>query len=357
MIGLGLAFLCAGCAKGASSGPSVAPDTSPAADPLAEITIEPRPDWMDPYADSNEGDMRFFDIDVLMSTYDLDRALAVELQNHYRDASRAEPQGDAATWFTHALEQAKARRFEDRRDVAKLEQTPFVIVFDLDDTLHDQYYSPEVGERCHDLAVPRGDGTRHIKLTPGWAEAIARIVELGGAVVLFSANVDDTTWTNLDHWMLDDAPLHEHPHISGVLSNSHLVLQRKSAGTPVVEPSKDLRILDPTLGKVLIVDDNPKRLFQFRNVRVIQKFDADAYCTTEDPTLRGAFEQALPAVIAEIEDASQYMRARGVDFATAYLPYSTLGRITVDLLVDAGLSEPEAIAWVREHPEVVPEDF
>jgi hypothetical protein len=335
----------------------MAPDAGEAPDPLASITIEPRPGWMDPYADSNEGDMRFFDIEALMTKYALDRAHAVELQNHYRDASRAAPEGDPTAWFADALERTRTQGFEDRRAVERLAEAAFVIVFDLDETLHDQYYSAEVGARCHDVAVPRGEQTRYVKLTPGWSDAIGRIVELGGAVVLFSANVDDTTWTNLDHWMLDDAPLHEHPHISGVLSNSHLVLQRKSAGTPVVEPSKDLRILDPTLGKVLIVDDNPKRLFQFRNVRVIQKFDADAYCTTEDPTLRGAFEQALPAVIAEIEDASQYMRARGVDFATAYLPYSTLGRITVDLLVDAGLSEPEAIAWVREHPEVVPEDF
>src|SRR5690606_14985623 len=152
---------------------------------------------------------------------------------------------------------------------------------DLDDTLHDQYYAPEVGATCHDLAVPRKEGTRYVKLTPGWAEAIRRIDELGGAVVLFSANVDDTTWTNLSHWSLDDVPLAEHPLVSGVLTNSHLILQKKSAGSPVVEPSKDLRIIDPDLEKVILVDDNPGRVFQFRNFRLFPKFDAAVYCTTE----------------------------------------------------------------------------
>jgi hypothetical protein len=360
IIGLGLAWGCAGCANTTqpSATPTdpvtVIPEDAPA---LADITVPPRPDWMDPYADSNEGDMRFFDIDALMSRYDLSRALAVELQNHYRDASRAQPEGSPTTWFEQALELARAQRFEDRRDLARLEQAAFVVVFDLDDTLHDQYYSPEVGAKCHDLAVPRGEDTRYMKLTPGWAEAIARVVELDGAVVLFSANVDDTTWANLEHWTLDDAPVHEHPHISGVLTNSHLVLQKKSAGTPVVEPSKDLRIIDPTLGKVILVDDNPGRVFQFRNLRTFPKFDADAYCTTRDEILRRAFDSALPAVIAEIEDAAQYMRNRDVDFATAYLPFSTLGRVAVDFMMDAGLSEPEAIGWVREHPDAVPKGF
>jgi hypothetical protein len=135
------------------------------------------------------------------------------------------------------------------------------------------------------------------------------------------------------------------------------VLQKKSAGTPVVEPSKDLRIIDPTLERVILVDDNPGRVFQFRNLRIIQKFDAEAYCTTEDETLRRTFESALPAVIAEIEEASQYMRAHDVEFATAYLPYSTLGRIEVDLLMATGLSQPDAVRWVREHPEAVPRAF
>jgi hypothetical protein len=328
-------------------------------DLLGDVTIPPRPDWTDPYAASNTGDMRFFDIDALMARHGLSRALAVELQNHYRDASRSDPNDTPTVWFEVALAKAKNAEFEDRRDLARLEQAAFVVVFDLDETLHDQYYAAEVGAQCHDLAIEgeSAEGPRHVKLTPGWAEAISRIDALGGAVVLFSANKDDLTWENLSQWKLEDTPIHEHPHISGVLTNSHLILQQKSAGKPVVEPSKDLRIIDPDLTKVILVDDNPGRAFQFRNLRVIQKFDADVYCTTEDETLRRAFDSALPAVITEIEDAAQAMRARNIGFAAAYLPYSVLGRVAVGFLVETGMSEREAIEWVREHPEVVPTSF
>ena len=348
----------AGVLTSCASSPAVPLDpVEDRSDPLAEVTIPPRPDWTDPYADSNEGDMRFFDIDVLMSRHGLTRALAIELQNHYRDVSRADPSGTPTAWFEHALGKASAGEFEDRRDLERLDAAAFVVVFDLDETLHDQYYAPEVGAACNDFSVAADGKVRHVKLTPGWAEAIARVDALGGAVVLFSANVDTLTWTNLSQWMLEDTPLGEHPLISGVLTNSHLVMQRKSAGAPVVEPSKDLRVIDPELQKVILVDDNPRRAFQFRNLRVFPKFDADLYCTTEQESLRRAFDAALPTVVAEIEDAAQYMRSRGVSFATAYLPYSVLGRLTVEMKMAAGMSEREAITWVREHPDVVPKAF
>jgi hypothetical protein len=360
-----LAFGCATAAQPPSSAPM--PDAEPAADPsptrppapdpLAEVTIPPRPDWTDPYADSNEGDHRFFDIDALMQRHGLSRAQAVELQNHYRDASRADQNAPPPELFAVALAKAQAGTFEDHRDEERLEQAPFIVVFDLDDTLYDQYYDPTVAQRCHDVAYTGDAGPKHIKLAPGWDEAIRRVRALGGAVVIYSANRDDTNLANLGHWELDGKPLTEHPDISAVLSNSHLVLQHKRVGRPVIEPSKDLRIVDPTLKRVIIVDDNPLRVFQFRNLRVVHKFDADAWCSDPAKPLRAAFEATLADVMEQIEDSVRYMKRTDVDFATAFLPYSALGGVAVQSLEAGGMSRRRAIEWVRTHPDAVPGDF
>jgi hypothetical protein len=333
---------------------------SAAAAELAAMTLPARPDWMDKYAGSAP-DERFFDIAALMKAHGLDRAMAVELQNHFRDLTRKEPRGDRPAQYTEALRRAKAGELEDGRDPERLAKAPFIVVFDLDETLYDQYFEdPAVAKACHDLEV-RQDGAepRYIKLNPGWTDAIRRIDALGGEVVLFSANVDDLTWANADAWMLDGVPIHRHPAVAAFMANSHLVLQPKQAGQPVVEPSKDLRIVDPDLGRAIVVDDNPLRLFQFRNARVFKKFEADVYCTTKDPAVKKAYEQALAVVVDEIEDSVRYMKAHpGVGFAQAYLPYTSLGRLAVGWLRTGTMrSEAKAIAHLRAHPELADAKF
>lgn len=333
---------------------------SAAAAELAVMTLPARPDWMDKYGGSAP-DERFFDIAALMRTHGLDRARAVELQNHFRDLARAEPEGDRGAQYAEALRRAKAGEFEDRRNVDRLAKASFIVVFDLDETLYDQgFKDPAVGAACHDLKIAEdGAEPRYVRLTPGWSAAMKRIDALGGAVVLFSANVDDRCYANARAWLLDGVPIHEHPLVAGFLTNSHLVLQPKQAGSPVVEPSKDLRIIDPELHRAIIVDDNPTRLFQFRNARVFKKFEADAYCTTKDAAAKQAYDRALAVVVAEIEDSVRYMKAHpGVTFAQAYLPYTTLGQHAVRWLVTGTKrSEAKAIAYLRAHPELADEKF
>jgi hypothetical protein len=342
-------------------GDDEADDTgSPAADgELAKLTLPGRPGWMDKYAGSSP-DERFFDIAALMQAHGLDRARAVELQNHFRDLTRKDPGGDRRAQYAEALRRAKAGEFEDGRDPERLAKAPFIVVFDLDETLYDQgIKDPEVAKACHDFVVTEdGKPPRHVKLTPGWAEAIRRIDALGGEVVLFSANVDTVTWANARAWMLDGVPIHQHPAVAAFMTNSHLVLQPKQAGQPVVEPSKDLRIVDPELSRTIIVDDNPLRLFQFRNTRVFKKFEADAYCTTKDAATKQAYERALKVVVDEIEESLRYTKAHpGVGFAQAYLPYTTLGQLAVRWLRSTGRSEKQAISHLRAHPELADAKF
>ncbi|PTL84660.1 NIF family HAD-type phosphatase [Vitiosangium sp. GDMCC 1.1324] len=328
---------------------------------LESLTIPPLPDWVDKYAGPNEEERRFFNISRLMERFQLTRAQAVELQNHYRDQLRSKPAPELVAAFNIALERVRRGDFESRLQTEKLGKARFIAVFDLDETLYDQYYPAQVGEGCHDVAVPLQSGVRYLKLTPGWKQAFERIQALGGAVVLFSANVDTTTLENLAQWKLDGVALTEHPAIAGILTNSHLILQEKSEGVadpkkgnPVREPSKDLRVFDESLRRVVIVDDNPTRLFQMRNARILKKFEADHYCTTRDPALRRAFDQALPTVVQELEDSVRYQEAHGGDFVDAFLPYTSLGQVTVRFLVDSGgFDSAGAIDYVRHNPQVV----
>ncbi|HZI03671.1 MAG TPA: NIF family HAD-type phosphatase [Archangium sp.] len=358
-----------GCATGSSLPRAEAPPAAASTSTtgiasraeLDALTIPALPDWVDKYAGPNEEERRFFNISRLMERFQLARAQAVELQNHYRDLIRSKPAPGPVDAFNTALERVRRGELESRLQPEKLAKARFIVVFDLDETLLSQYYPAQVGEGCHDLAVPRKDGVRYVKLVPGWQQAFARIQELGGAVVLFSANVDTLTLENAAHWKLDGVALTEHPAISGLLTNSHLVMQEKSEGVtdprkghPVREPSKDLRVFDETLRRVIIVDDNPTRLFQMRNARIFKKFEAETFCTTTDPALRRAFEQAMPTVVQELEDSVRYMDAQGAGFAEAYLPYTSLGQVTVQFLVDSGgFERARAIEYVRRNPQVV----
>ena len=330
---------------------------------LDALTLPPLPAWVDKYSDTAQGDQRFFNMSQLMERFHLVRAQAVELQNGYRDLTRANPSADHVTAFNTALEHVRRGEFQSRLDLERLGKARFIVVFDLDETLWSQYYPPEVGATCNDLIIQGGKPPegRYVKLVPGWQKAFERIQALGGAVVLFSANLEDPTRENLAQWKLQGVPLTESPAIAGILTNGHLILQDKSEGvsdphkgSPVREPSKDLRIFDEGLRRVIIVDDNPTRLFQLRNERVIKKFEAGTYCTTTDTVLRRAFDDSLPQVVREIEDSVQYMNQHSVDFADAFLPFSSLGQVTVDFLIQSGgLERAQAIDYVRHNPKSV----
>lgn len=342
---------------------------APTVDPLAQVSVPPLPEWTDRYAASNVGDTRFFNISKLMAGHALSRLEAVELQNHYRDLTRAAPDGDRARHFAEALARVQRGEFESGLDPKALAAAPFIIVFDLDDTLYDQYRATTA---CHTFVAMHPDGEggvkpRHVMLAPGWKDAFDRIRAAGGLVVLFSANLDSTTQTNLRAWNYEGQNLLESPHIAGVLSNSHLVQQEKTEGPgavkvtrgqPVAEPSKDMRLFDEALERVVIVDDNPTRLFQLANARVFKKFHANAACTSPDPELKAAYGAAMGAVTEEIVESAAHAKSAGVPFARAYLPYTMLGQVSVGFLMETrGWDEAKAVAYVRAHPAVVDAKF
>src|SRR5690606_8942830 len=180
---------------------------------------------------------------------------------------------------------------------------------------------------------------------------------------LFSANVDDTVFENLAHVTAGSQLLADHPAVIGVLTNSHLTLQSKHEGpgrddprrgNPVTTPSKDLRILDPALDKVIIVDDNPTRLFQHRNVRVFKKLRNEIAC---DPDGLAHFEAATLALLDEITNAARHSANGPSSFVDAYQPWSMTGMVAMSLLRASGLDETAARELVRTNPDWVDPDF
>lgn len=363
-----LGLLAATVALGACAsapGPAPCPPAAAAAlaDRLAAVSLAPLPDWTDRYAAYNEGDVRFFLMEEVMRREALTRWQAVELQNHYRDLSRAGGDGGPTAWYAEALRRVRAGDYESGYDAAALAAAPAIVVFDLDDTLYDQRVAREA---CAQLTVGEGDSARHIALAPGWEAAFARLRELGVAIAIFTANLDAPSRANLAAWTWEGKPLLTHPDIAAVMTNSYLVRQSKhegpgrdkpSRGEPVVEASKDLRLFDEALERAIIVDDNPTRLMQPGLARVQQKLDGDLACAG-DPVTKAAQARQLGAIVDEVAESLAYAAAHGVAFARAYRPYTWLGQITLGYLIESGgLSPTSAREYLRAHPDAVGAGF
>ncbi len=323
-----------------------------------EFSIEPLPEWTNPYSNIDKGDMRFFNIPKLMERFLLKRYEAVEVQSGYRVKTRERVNEDKVKLFNEALFDVKVeRKLESNLRITKLDKSPFIIVMDLDETLYQQ--SSKLREKCYDF-ISRQDGKKlYIKMAPNWERFINKINELGGSLVIYSAYPDEGVSANLSSIYLDGVPLSKNPKIKGVLTNSFLIRQEKFFGDVVQTPSKDLRILDEYLRKVIIIDDNPKRLFQFQNARLVKKFDAISYCFTEKEEVKKTIELSLDTVLNEIQESYSFlvkMKEEGgkIDFKTAYLPYTALGGIALNAIIKANnWDRKRAISFIRQNPEIV----
>lgn len=338
-----------------------APITAEQADPLSDVSLPDLPLWTNKYAPTRDDYGRFFALTTLMQRYELSRLQAIEVQNHFRDAHRADPTASELALFDAAVAQVKAGDFESGADANRLAAAPFIVVFDLDETLYDQYYPAALGEACHTARWEADGATRAVQMAPGWDELIRAIRGAGGEVALFSANQDELTLDNLRHLTLNGVALADSPDIAAVMTNSYLMMQSKtegpgalnpSKGEPVITPSKDLRILDDSLQRVILIDDNPTRLFQMANTRVTRKFHADAWCSPNvDPTQKAAFESTLPTVQREVLESVAAMKASDIPFQQAFLPYTDLGqRAMAALMIGNSWDEPKARAALRANP-------
>jgi len=328
---------------------------------LDAFTIPPLPDWADRYANSDpKTDVRFFRIPKLMQTFGLTRFQAAEVQNYYRHLTTTGMPAPQA--FQQSVAEVKAGNTLSRVHIEKLHSAKFIIVFDLDETLYQAFYkSGSRGPAWRDFVFDSRGQEAQIKLRPGWLDAISRIHQLGGLVLLFTARSDDVAESAARSWTVGSGTIRDV--VDGFLSKGHMIMQEKADGEPISTPSKDLRLFDEALERVILIDDNPRRVVQHHRQRLLKKFQADPYLADKlgpnnNTELTRSFERTLPSIVHELEESLAYMAAHsGTSFARAYLPYTMLGQVAVEALQQAGLNNAAAREYIRQHPDYVDDAF
>ena len=152
-------------------------------------------------------------------------------------------------------------------------------------------------------------------------------------------------------------------YVDGIFTNNHLIKSAKHAKSPLVlRESKDLRIIDPNLDKVVLIDDNPERVFQFHNLRYIRKWkpvksdDSRHYPAGQHPSFYG---QRLLRAVDEIIESNNYAETHNTAFSAAFLPYSHIARqVTQELANMPSIgSWKKAVAYVRSNPGVIDNSY
>ncbi len=119
-------------------------------------------------------------------------------------------------------------------------------------------------------------------------------------------------------------------------------------------PSKDLRIFDPELKHVVLVDDNPARVFQPLHLKAQPKFDADAYYEAtqgKKTDLIAHYESALLTASSEIAETVEAAKSLKISFSQAFLPYSYAGE-RVFRNFSRSSSRKNALAATRRNPSL-----
>lgn len=338
---------------------------------LNDVALRGLPEWAAQY--EFMADRVPLNIRLLARKENLSLRNALEVQNHYLDmiddaANSKSPEEK----FQAALARVESGKniYESVWNADKIAHADFIVVFDLDDTLFSEYYTcGNKGEKYRDIKLqdtclnPAYKLGSHscgncIKFAPGWKEAIERIKASGGAVIIFTAKRDPRAQRIMKRWMWDaDTPFLEA--IDGLLTKNHLTLVPK-IGKPSgrVRAMKDLQLIDPTLRRIVMVDDSPGHTYQPLNVRPVQRFLPDSYLADGAPSkLRKMYENTLKEATAEIVESAEYARKNGVSFAEAFKPYSLVGRYALFDLMDTGLPKAEAVDLLRHHPDVIENKF
>ncbi len=298
---------------------------------------------------------------------------ALEVQNHYYDfvmdrSNKTFPD----ICFQKALARVKndKKKYENVWNQENIDKAKFIVVFDLDDTLLNQYYclgakGPAyrdivLGEKNFRIDKDNPDWhDNYLKFTPGYKKIFERIKKLGGSVVLFTAKNDYMANKIYKLWMYDDKS-HISEHIDGFMTKNHLTLVPGSKyERGHAYPMKDMEIIDPTLTKIIIVDDSPSKTYQSIHVRFLQEYNPDIHLAEDtSDAVKKMYENLLPEIGNEIEESVKYMNAnKDVTFNDAYKPYSLQGRVALNSLIASGLSKIEALKLLRRTKELIQDRF
>ncbi len=310
--------------------------SAPPAPERAEITLQDfqlssLPDW----AKDGLEEGIYLDIDSLMKRAGFTRLEAVETQSQMREALFVDHALRPEAAFQRALGRVRSGQLDSGWKPVEFKRPgEFVVVVDGDETVFKHWFgSWEQGNYDLEGITPdeavsgRGErvkSARHVRFTPGVEAFVARMRRnpLCRGVVLFSGKRNIPTHEIMARWKFSDGRSAAE-HFDGIFGRSHMVLGRR-----IVVPGKDLRIIDPELKHVVLIDDNPAKVVQHQITRAQPKFDADRYLRAQQNGDREAityYETLLSNAAEEIERVALDAEKRKVHFSQAFLPYSYSG--------------------------------
>jgi len=346
---------------------------------ISSYIYEPTTDWY-----SERFTDGFLNIELMMKN-GFTRYEALEVQNQMRDMLNANPTfkeleindkgkelfvtKDKLVLDTleKAIQNVKDKKIFENPVPKQLKGDEFYVAFDLDETLLSHYYdASSKGGKYYDYTLTKHDhilkpvvlSPNYIKLTPNWEKALKDISKIPNCkgIYLFTAKDDVSANEIADIVKIDGKPLRSF--VKGVLTRNYL--SREDSPT---KNSKDLRMIDETLKHVILVDDNPARIFenQQENLKEFPKFNIDAYYEakkTNNKKVIDYFEKLMPRMVDEIKEAAEYARKnKNVSFVDAYYPYSMKGNAEVLMLVGQGYSLKSAEEFVRKNTKAFDAPF
>ena len=323
---------------------------------LRELLMPPLPEWAKDGLDEGY----YFNMDRLMKAEKLSRHDAIETQNWMREYLAADQNISIAEAYEKALLEVRAgHRQSGWKQVEFKHHGDFVLVTDMDETILKQWYGSgssgfyDLKDVTPDQAVA-GSGelvtsSTYIKLTPGFERFIRRMKANPRCkgIAVFSGKRNIPTFEIMNRLRFSNGKAVMN-HIDGVFGRSHMVIGRR-----VALPSKDMRIFDPELKHVVLVDDNPLKIFQPQILRAQPKFDADRYRTalnSKDKQAVSYYETLLDNAADEIEESSRAADKLGIPFSQAFLPYSYSGERVFRTLAKTLHSSKKALEITRLKP-------
>ena len=298
----------------------------------------------------------YVDVEKAMKELKLSRLEAIELQNQVKDSVLQNPKVSKQTAFVEALQNIRVGQLESTwRPVSFSKPGEFVAVLDMDETLLVQWYGSGTKGFFDFKISPDVVGSTfsypYVKVTPRAEEFLRRLKAspLCKGIVAFSAKADKQALEIYRTWKLSDGESVS-TLISHIMTRNHLILQKK-----VLIPSKDLRLFDEKLEHVVLVDDNPARVFQQHNLKAQPKFDADQYheaLEKKDRPVIEYYEKILEVAADEILEAAEYAQEKKIPFSRAYEPYSQAGERVYRTFLKLLVSEERAKEATRANPEL-----
>ncbi|MGE0171166.1 MAG: NIF family HAD-type phosphatase [Oligoflexales bacterium] len=297
-------------------------------------------DYISEHSDSGFGGY-YLNIDKTMQNLGITRLQAHEIQNQMRDLleTRSESyslieQGEYLEGaFETAVDNVLNRKiFESGLSDLSFEKGEFAIVLDLDETVLAQWYQKGLESNSSPVmtfatsvpdTVPNwvDDATGNsldsatlsvspsaVMVRPGVEEFFTEVSALPGfkGFIIFTAKEDKAAWAVVEKWRQESGPLSRY--MLGLFTRNYLKFDGGLS-----KASKDLRIFDPNLKQVFMVDDNETRVVQKELNYQVPKFNADVYLENRSKDVEVLNEKVLPFIASVISSCAKSVEAPVVE--------------------------------------------